>query len=172
MESLAEVQALATTSALDAWVLVGNFLVLIILTAVLLIFAVRGGRSALISLILALYAGYALYVVFPFTDQIVGAGGSQMMQATLSILLFAAATAMPFVLIRRITSGGFGSLSLIPNAVLAFLAAGFILAVGYHVFDIANIYSFPAPLDTLFAPEGYFFWWFIAPIVGLFILAR
>lgn len=169
---LQDAQALVTTGAMDVWVLVGNFLVLIVLTVALLMFSMRGGRSALISLILALYAGYAIYVVFPFTNAIVGAGGSQLMQAVLSVLLFIASTAIPFVLIRRITGGGFGSLSFIPNLVLAFLAASFLLALGYHVFDISNIYSFPAPLDGLFGPEGYFFWWFIAPIVGLFVLAR
>ncbi len=172
MEFLTQIQEFATVSASNAWLLVGNFLVLIVLTIALLIFSMRGGRSALISLILALYGGYAIYVVFPYTDMIVGAGGSQLVQAVISILLFLAATAIPFILIRRITGGGFGSLSLIPNTVLAFLAASFLLAVGYHVFDLSNIYSFPQPLDGLFAPEGYFFWWFIAPLVGLFILAR
>ncbi|MBU0750108.1 hypothetical protein KKH15_01165 [Patescibacteria group bacterium] len=172
MELMAEMQAFITVAFSNVWLLVGNFLILIVLTLGLLIFSHRGGRSALLSLILALYAGYALYIVFPYTDLIVGAGGSPVVQAVISILLFFAGSALPYVLIRRITSGGFGSLSLFPNIILAFLAASFLLTLGYHVFDISNIYSFPAPLDHLFAPQGYFFWWFIAPLVGLYILAR
>lgn len=165
-------EQLATSGIADIWLWVGNFIILLALTGALLFFAMRGGRSALISLILALYGGYAIYVVFPYTDSIVGSGGSPLVQAIISVLLFAAATAGPFVLIRRITSGGFGSLSLVPNLILSFLTASFLLALGYHVFDISNIYSFPAPLDNLFAPMGYFFWWFIAPLFGLFVLAR
>ena len=169
MEALA---ATASTSLDTVWLFVGNFLVLAVLTIVLLMFSIRGGRNALISFILALYAGYAVYVVFPYTDSIVGSGGSPMVQAVISVGLFAAASFVPFLLIRRLTGGGFGSLSLFPNLILSFLAASFLLALGYHVFDISNIYTFPAPLDQLFAPAGYFFWWFVAPLAGLFALAR
>lgn len=172
MDVVTQVEQFATVGLSNAWLWAGNFLVLVILTVALLMFAMRGGRSALISLILALYGGYAIYIVFPYTEAVVSAGGTQLIQAGLSIILFAAATFGPFVLIRRITSGGFGSLSFVPNLLLSFLTASFLLALGYHVFDISNIYSFPAPLDNLFAPRGYFFWWFIAPLFGLFILAH
>ena len=172
MDVITQVEQVATTGLSSAWLLVGNFLVLVVLTVVLLMFAMRGGRSALISLILALYGGYAIYIVFPYTENIVAAGGTPLIQAVISVIVFGIATIAPFILIRRITSGGFGSLSFIPNLLLAFLTASFLLALGYHVFDISNIYSFPAPLDNLFAPKGYFFWWFIAPLIGLFVLAR
>ncbi len=172
LDALAEVGNLATTLTSSAWLWAGNFLALIILTAILLFFSMRGGRSGLISLILALYAGYALYIVFPYTDNVVGAGGTPLIQAILSVILFAIATFPPFVLIRRLTGGGFGSLSIIQNLLLSLLAGAFLLALGYHVFDVSNIYSFSDPLNQLFAPEGYFFYWFIAPLLGLFIFAR
>jgi len=86
--------------------------------------------------------------------------------------VFAVSTFLPFVLIKRLTGGGFGSLSFVPNLVLSFLAAGLVLVLGYHVFDVNNIYEFSQPLNQLFEPEGYFFWWFIAPLLGLFIFAR
>lgn len=172
MDALADVQEIATNGVSEVWLLAGNFLALLVLTVVVLAFAMRGGRNALISLILALYAGYALYMVFPYTETVVGAGEGAMMQAIISVILFILATFPPFVLIRRLTGGGFGSLSLVPNLILSLLTAGFLLALGYHVFDVSNIYSFPQPLDQLFAPTGYFFYWFIAPLIGLFILAR
>lgn len=169
---LAEVSGLAETITSNAWLWTGNFLALIILTVIFLFYAMKGGRSGLISFILALYAGYAIYVVFPYTEFIVNMGGTAPVKAILSVLVFAAATLLPFIVIRRLTGGGFGSLSFVPNLILAFLASGFLLVLGYHVFDISNIYSFSDPLKQLFAPEGYFFWWFIAPLAGLFILAR
>lgn len=169
---LADVQGIATTITESAWLWAGNFLALIILTAIFLFYAMRGGRSGLISLMLALYAGYALYIVFPYREFVVSLGGTAIVKAILSALVFAAATAIPFVLIKRLTGGGFGSLAFIPNLILSFLTAAFILVLGYHVFDLSNIYAFSQPLDQLFAPEGYFFWWFVAPLVGLFIFAR
>ncbi|MEK9160632.1 MAG: hypothetical protein AAB440_01165 [Patescibacteria group bacterium] len=172
VDVLAQSQQLATTITENAWLWTGNFLALIVLTVIFLFFAMKGGRSGLISFILALYAGYAIYVVFPYTDFIVAMGGTAPVKAILSLVIFGAATFLPFIVIRRLTGGGFGSLTFIPNLILSFLAAAFLLVLGYHVFDISNIYQFSQPLDQLFAPEGFFFWWFIAPLIGLFLLAR
>lgn len=172
MEALAEVGNIATETAGTAWIWGGNFLALIILTAVLLVFAMRGGRSGLISLMISFYVGYAIYILFPFADMVVGIGGTPLIKAILSIGMFVVATVVPFLIIRRITGGGFGSLSFFQNLILALLASSFLIALGYHVFDIHQIYTFPAPMDQLFAPEGFFFYWFIAPLLGLFIFAR
>lgn len=170
--SIIEIGNIATSLGSSAWLWAGNFLALIVLTTIILVFAMRAGRAGLISLILALYAGYALYIVFPYTNAVVGAGGTPLVQAAISIILFAAASVLPFLLVNRLTGGGFGSLSIIQNFLLALLAAGFLLALGYHVFDISNIYTFPQPLNQLFEPEGYFFYWFVAPLIGLYFIAH
>lgn len=170
--SIAQVSSIATDLGTYAWLFAGNFLFLIILTCIVMFFAMRAGRGGLIALILALYAGYALYYVFPYRDAVIAAGGTPLVQAVLSVVLFGAASVVPFILVNRLTGGGFGSLSIIQNFVLAFLAAGFMMALGYHVFDISNIYTFPEPLNQLFAPEGYFFYWFIAPLIGLYFIAH
>ncbi len=170
--SILEIGSLATSFAGDAWLFGGNFLILIVLTIILLFFAMRGGRSALISLILSLYAGYAVYLVFPYTQSIVNIADARIVQAFLSIVLYSIATIPFYIFIKRITGGGFGSLSVIQNFILAFLTAGFVMALAYHVFEVNNIYSFPDPLNQLFAPSGYFFYWFLAPLIGLYFLAH
>lgn len=167
-----QVSDFATNGISNAWLLVGNFLVLLGLTGAMILFSYKGGRGGIISLLIAFYAGYAIYTVFPYTNSVVAAGGTTIMKAAISIVLFGIATFLPFHFIQRLTGGGFGVLSVVPRFVLSFLAAAFLLALGYHVFDISNIYSFPAPLDTLFAPQGYFFWWFIAPLAGLIFLVH
>jgi hypothetical protein len=172
MEALAEVGSIATETAGTAWIWAGNFVALIILTALLLVFAMRGGRSGLISLMISFYVGYAIYMLFPFAEIVVGAGGTPLIKAILSVGMFILATLVPFLVIRRITGGGFGSLSFFQNLLLSLLTSAFLIALGYHVFDIHQIYTFPAPMDQLFAPEGFFFYWFIAPLLGLFIFAR
>jgi uncharacterized membrane-anchored protein len=170
--SILQVSTIATDFGATAWLWAGNFLVLIILTCIIMFFAMRAGRGGLIALILALYAGYALYTVFPYTDAIITAGGTSIVKAGISILLFAAASVVPFILVNRLTGGGFGSLSIIQNFLLALLASGFLMALGYHVFDISNIYTFSEPLNQLFQPEGYFFYWFVAPLAGLYFIAH
>jgi hypothetical protein len=86
--------------------------------------------------------------------------------------LYIAATIVPFIFAQRLTHGGIGVLSFVPRFALSFLTAAFILAIAYHVFDLNHLYSFPKPLDQLFAPNQYFFWWFIAPLAGLFFLVH
>lgn len=156
----------------DAWLWVGNFLALIILTLALFIFAMNQGASGLISINISLYAAYALYTVFPFKDVIVDSGTTPLIKAILSIGMFLALMAVPFMLSLRLTAPSFGQLSIIQNFLLSLGAAVFLMALGYHVFDISNIYSFSDPLNYLFAPEGYFFYWFIAPLITLWFLAR
>jgi hypothetical protein len=162
--------AISGTSGL--WLLFGNFVILLGLTGIMLLFSYKAGRGGIISLALAMYAGYAIYTVFPYSEQIIAAGGSTTMKAVVSAVLFGLATYVPFHFIQRLMSGGFGILSFIPRIVLSFLTAAFMLALAYHVFDVNDIYTFPAPIDQLFAPEGFFFWWFIAPLLGLLFLVH
>lgn len=167
-----EISGLATAFAANAWLWAGNFLVLIILTVVLLFLAMRKGGAGLISINLALYAGYAIYIVFPYRESIIGLGVTPLVQAIISVILFALATAIPFMVSFRLTEPSFGSLNLVQGSILSLAASVFILALGYHVFDLSNIYRFSEPLNQLFEPNGYFFYWFIAPLLGLFFLAR
>ncbi|HEX5774541.1 MAG TPA: hypothetical protein VFY28_01085, partial [Candidatus Paceibacterota bacterium] len=150
-----QISDITLAGASSAWLLVGNFVVLLALTGIMLFFSYRAGKGGLISLTLALYAGYAVYSVFPYSESIVAAGESTALKAVISIVLFGIATYVPFHFIQRLTSGSFGILPFFPRIILSFLVAAFLLALAYHVFDISNIYTFPAPIDQLFAPEGY-----------------
>lgn len=149
-----------------------NFLALLVLFLLMIGFSYKGGRGGIISLLLALYAGYAIYILFPFTNAVVGAGGTPIFKAGISIVLYGIATYLPFHFIQRLTRGGFGVLSFFPRIVLSLLGAAFLLALGYHVFHVSNIYTFPEPMNTLFGPDKYFFWWFIAPMLALIFLVH
>lgn len=161
-----------TQSASHATLLLENFLILVVLFIVMLGFSYKAGRGGIISLILAFYAGYAIYILFPFTKDIVGAGGTKVLKAVLSIVIYGIATFLPFHFIQRLITGGYGVLSFFQRVGLSFLAAAFLLALAYHVFHVSNIYSFPQPLNMLFEPDQYFFWWFIAPMIGLLFLVH
>ena len=172
MDIANQVSGYAQTYALDAWNIGGNFLAFGILTLVLLGIAMKGGRGAMISLIISMYAGYAIYAVFPYTNMLLSAGGTPLVKAVISVALFVGMSILPFHFIHRITSAGFGGLTIIPNLFLAILTAGFMFALGYHAFDVNHIYAFPEQIRAIFAPNDYFFWWFIAPLVGLIIFVH
>jgi hypothetical protein len=167
-----QVANIATSSTTHAWALVGNFLALVVLTVIMIGFSYWSGRAGIISLLVAFYAGYAIYLIFPYTNQIISAGSAPLLKAFLSIALFTIATIIPFLFIQRLVGGGFGVLSFVPRFALSFLAACFLLALAYHVFNVTHIYTFPEPMNTLFAPDKYFFWWFISPLIGMFFLVH
>lgn len=156
----------------DAMIWVMNFLVLIVLTMVIYVFAMRKGGAGVISLNLTLYAGYAVYAVFPYKDAIIGIGATPLIQAVLAIVLFLLLSMVPYVVIMRLTEPSFGQLSFFQGLLLSLVAAVFLMALAFHVFEVSNIYTFSEPLNQLFAPEGYFFYWFIAPLIGLYFFAR
>jgi hypothetical protein len=170
--SFLELGTTVTELGSSAGLWIGNFVVLIVLAAIIYMFTMRKGGAVLIAFNLALYIGYALYIVFPYKDSVIGIGATPLVEAVLAIILFAIATAGPLLLALRLTPSQYGRLSILQSFPLSILAATFLMALGYHVFDISNIYSFSEPLNQLFAPEGYFFYWFAAPIIGLWFLAR
>ena len=144
---------------------------LAVLTVVFILISYRS-RGGIVSIIVASYVAYALYMVFPYTKDIVATGGSPLMKGLISISIYVIAGIVPFMFIERLVSGGIGVLSVFPRFGLSFLAAAFLLALAYHVFPISNIYTFPEPMNTLFAPDQYFFWWFLAPLIGLLVLVH
>ncbi len=164
-----EATGLATTSIASAWALIGNVLAFVIVVIALVAFAMREGRSAMVALVVSLYMGYALYSVFPFGDMLVGITGSQPIT---NIIVYVVLTFISYLLVRRIGGGGSSTIQMFPLVVLCLLTAGFVMALGYSVLDVDKLYNLPQTLDLLFAPKEYFFWWFIAPIVGTFVLAR
>jgi hypothetical protein len=162
----------ATTSLHTASVLIGNVLVFLIVTVLLVIFSMRAGRQALISLILSLYTGYALYSVFPFISALVKPGATDSTSAIITIAIYGVLVFISYLLVRRVSSGHVGSIHFLPLLLLCILTGGFLMALGYQLFDITHVYALPKTLNLLFAPKQYFFWWFIAPLVGVFFLAR
>jgi hypothetical protein len=166
-----QVSNFATTAAANSMGIVSNFLVLVVLTIGFILISYRS-RGGIISLLVSFYIGYGVFLVFPYTQDIVNTAGSPIMKAVISLVIFAIACIVPFLFIERLVSGGIGVLSVFPRFGLSFLAATFLMALAYHVFQVNNIYTFPEPINTLFAPDAYFFWWFIAPLLGLLLLVH
>jgi hypothetical protein len=79
---------------------------------------------------------------------------------------------MFYLILRRVVVSDFLYIGIFGTLILALLGATFLIAMAYHVFPVADVYNFTPAMDALFAPQKYFFWWFVAPALGLFFLAR
>lgn len=163
--------SLATGGFADIVSFIGNFLVLLIIAGILFFFALRTGRAMLISFILALYVGFALFTVFPYKEQFL-VGDTALTRAVCGIVLFGVFTFFPYVLLRKVSTSGSMRIHPLTLGVLALVTGGFVLALGYHVLNIAAVIPLTPSLDALFAPDRFFFWWFAAPLIGVFVAAR
>lgn len=155
----------------NSTLIISNFLILIGLTVIFILISYRS-RASIISLTVAFYMGYALYLVFPYSKEIIASGGEPTTKAVISIMIYLACCAIPFIFVERLVTGGIGVVSVFPRFGLSFLSAAFLMALAYHVFQVSEIYTFPEPLNSLFAPDQFFFYWFIAPLIGLLILVH
>lgn len=161
---------LATHTALTAWSFASDFLIVLILLSVFFLFAWYVGRGPFVAVLLAFYAAYALYTVFPYMSYLPTAPALTALLAHIGLYL--ALTFIFYIILRRVVVSDFLYIGIFGLIALSFFGAAFLLALAYHVFSVAPVYHFTPAIDILFASKQYFFWWFIAPAVGLFFLAR
>jgi hypothetical protein len=152
------------------WNFASDFLIIIIFVSVLFLYGWYVGRGPFVAILLALYAGYAIYVTFPYAALLPTAPALTALLAQVGVYL--GLVFVFFIVLRRVVVSDFLYVGIFGLIALSFFATAFLLALAYHVFPVAAVYSFTPPIDLLFAPKAYFFWWFSAPAVGLFFLAR
>ncbi len=169
-EGLAQVNTLATNTALTVWSFASDFLIILILIVIFFLYAWYVGRGQFVSVLLAFYSAYALYVVFPFISYLPTAPAMTALLAQVGVYL--GLSFFFLIILRRVIVSDFLYVGIFGLVILSFLAAAFLIALAYHVFPVASVYQFTPAIDLLFAPKEYFFWWFSAPAIGLFFLAR
>lgn len=170
LDGLSHVNALATATAFNVWSVAGDFLIVLALFGALFLFAWYVGRGPFVALLLAFYAAYALYAVFPYGSFLPSAPAGTALAAHVG--LYAAFAFAFYIILRRVVVSDFLYTGILGIIALSFLGAGFLLALAYHVFPVSSVYHFTPAVDLLFAQAKYFFWWFAAPAIGLFFLAR
>src|SRR3989344_7452158 len=107
VESLAQVNELATNTALTVWNFASDFLIIIVLCGILFLFALYIGRATLMSILLAFYAAYAVYIAFPYAEFLPAAPALTALLAQVG--LYAALTLAFYIILRR------GALSALPS---------------------------------------------------------
>jgi len=169
-QGLAQVSTVATHTAVTVWAAVASFVVLIALTGFFLLFVRYVGRGPFVAVILSFYAAYAIYLAFPYASLLPSAPASTAVASHAGLYL--ALAIVFYIILRRVVVSDFLYIGIFGLIALSFLASAFLIAMAYHVFSVTNIYRFNSSIAQLFAPAQYFFWWFVAPAIGLFFLAR
>mgnify|MGYP001611970202 CR=1 FL=1 len=169
-EGLAQVSTLATNTALTVWNGASDFLIVLILFGIFFLFAYYVGRGPFVALLLSFYSAYAFYAMFPYLSYLPTAPAMTALLAQIG--LYVGFALVFYIILRRVVVSDFLYIGIFGLTILSFLGAAFLLALAYHVFPVSSVYDFTPAIDFLFASKTYFFWWFSAPAVGLFFLAR
>lgn len=169
-DGIAQVNDIATHAASAAWANTSAFLVLLVLIGVLFLFAWYMGRGPFVALLLSFYAGYAIYIAFPYQSLLPTA--PPLTAILVHTGLYAALCAVFYLILRRCVVSDFFMVGIFGLLILSALGAAFLMAFAFHVFPISTLYQFSPMISALFGPDQFFFWWFVAPAVGLFFLAN
>jgi hypothetical protein len=169
-DGIAQVNVLATHAATSAWNFGSDFLIILVLVLFFFAFAWYVGRGPFVAIMLSYYGAYAIYIAFPYESYLPQAPALTALLAHVG--LYAALGFTFYIVLRRVVVSDFLYVGNIGLIILSFLASAFLIALAYHVFPVDSVYHFTPAMDALFAPKAFFFWWFVAPAIGLFFLAR
>jgi len=148
-----------------------DFAFLLVTFGVFFVYAMAKGRYAIINLIFGLYIALLITYVFPFWKyfpQDVGDGGG-----TAKIIMFIAILVVAVMLFRRHIPGDDFENALHnfwTKALLASMATILVMLFSIHILPVSDIINPGTPIEAIFAPEEYFFWWLILPLVALFFV--
>lgn len=142
---------------------------LLLVFGALFAYAIIRGQRALLSLVFGLYIALLISVEFPYYGKL-NEALSFMSEAAIRMAMFALFTAFGSYLFERLLSRlldetaieGIGK-----KVILSILATALVMSFSYHVLPITNLIDPGARIGALFAPQEYFFWWLLLPLLGI-----
>lgn len=138
-----------------------------------LLFAIFKGRQALMNVIIGLYLALLISLEFPGYDRIFASLESSQSIAAAKLGFFAFITLFTTLLAYRIMPDEFRENrfeSMGKKVLLALGATILIMAFSFQVLPVTEFLTPGTPLQSLFAPEVYYFWWLLVPLVILYIV--
>jgi hypothetical protein len=158
------------------WTYIFNFITeiayLLLVLGFCLTFAIFKGRQAIMNLLIGLYLALLISLEFPYYDRLIGTlEGSYIATAKLGI--FAVITILTTLLCYRIMPDEFRENKFESVGKKALLAAGatiLIMIFSFHVLPVTEFLTPGTPIQSLFGPEAFFFWWLLTPLVILYLV--
>lgn len=146
---------------------------LLIVFAIMFFIAVFKGRQAVMNLVVGLYLALLISLEFPYYDALLGKLPSPEQAAFAQLALFILFTIAGTWLCFRIMPDEFREKkieTLGKKWLLAAAATVLVMIYSFHVLPVTEFMTPGTPIQSLFAPAEYFFWWLIVPFVVLFIV--
>lgn len=140
---------------------------------VFLVLALSLGRQAVINVIVGLYLGLLITLEFPYTDFLASRIESATLLAIAKLSLFTFCTTLATVIIVRVMPDEFREKrfeSLPKKLLLAGAATVLVMVFSFHGLPVTELLTPGTPIQSLFAPEQYFFWWLILPLATLYFV--
>jgi fumarate reductase subunit D len=138
-----------------------------------MIWATFKGRQAMINIIFGLYLALLILIQFPYTDYLTENLGGSVAQSIGKLVLFSIFTILATWLYAHVMPDEFREKkfeSFFKKVLLAGSASILVMVFSFQVLPVTEFLTPGTPLQTLFAPEGLFFWWLMAPLVILFLI--
>lgn len=134
--------------------------------------AVFKGRQALINHICGLYLALLIIIQFPYYDYLFGEIAKTGIVSALKLILFVITAFLCTLLFKRLMpdeyrEGKFESFG--KKVALALAATVLVMTFSFNVLPVTEFLTPGTPIQSLFAPTEYFFWWLMLPLIVLVI---
>lgn len=152
---------------------ISEFAYLITVFGLCLIFAIFKGRQAIMNLMVGLYLALLISLEFPNYDYLFGSLNTNQGLALGKLGFFALITLLTTLLCFRIMPEAFRENkfeSIGKKLILSIGATILIMIFSFHVLPVSEFLTAGTPIQSLFGPEIYFFWWLLVPLVILYIV--
>jgi len=158
--------AYAAATSIELLLVGGVFLLI-------LVYGLTYGKYRLSTLLISSYVGLALFSLFPYLDSIPWDPGLLFNKVTvMPVAVFTILTVFMYVTLVPIIDTEFSRRKLRKwyEAVVLSLSITIVFTTSvYHIGISQNMVAPQSLLDSLFLPTYFLFWWFILPLIGLYI---
>lgn len=140
---------------------------------IFLVVALMKGRQAIINTIFSLYFALLISLVFPYYDKLLSTFETPRGIASGKLIVFTLFTVAFVFLTGRVMPDEFKEKrfeSFGKKLLLALAATSLVMVFSFQVLPVTEFLTPGTPIQSLFAPEQYFFWWLLLPLVVLFLV--
>jgi hypothetical protein len=140
---------------------------------VFFLFSILKGRQAIMNVIIGLYFTLLITLEFPNYDFILSGLASPQSIAAGQLGFFALVTLLTTALCFRIMPDEFKENrfeSLGRKLLLTFGATSLVMIFSFNVLPVTEFLVPGTPIQSVFGPEVYYFWWLLVPLVILYIV--
>jgi hypothetical protein len=138
-----------------------------------LLFAVFRGRQSVMNVIIGLYLALLISIQFPNYEQLFSSLSTPESLAIARLAFFIFITLFTTALCYRIMPSEFHEHtyeSLWKKIALSLSATILIMIFSFQILPVSEFLTTGTPLQNLFGPEPFFFWWLLVPLVILYIV--